>query len=189
MGAAESTSEIILQCTTKRARYRVWQFWRAWVARPLPPAAWKEIGDVLDSSEQDLFSRQSLAGQQHGYRVMRMLKLAGHGDPDLLAAALLHDVGKIHSQGGRWAKSIVVLAEAFLPEKANAWASGEPKGWKRPFVVKARHAEWGASSAKAAGSSPLTVSLIRRHQGPRLSVLVDDEDRLLALLQRADDMN
>jgi hypothetical protein len=159
------------------------------MARPLPPTAWNEIGGVLDSSEQDLFSRQSPGGQQHGYRVMHMLKLAGHKEQDLLAAALLHDVGKIHNQSGRWAKSIVVLTEAFFPKKVDAWASGEPNVWKSPFAVKARHAEWGASSAEAAGSSPLTVSLIRRHQDLRLSVLLNDEDRLLDLLQRADDLN
>ena len=36
----------------------------------------------------------SVSDQRHSLNVMRTLRRQGHTEPDLLAAALLHDVGK-----------------------------------------------------------------------------------------------
>jgi hypothetical protein len=65
------------------------------------------------------------------------------------------------------------------------------KGWRRPFVVHARHPQVGARWAREAGCSPLTVALIRRHQDQLMgcSPLSVEEDRLLAALQAADSLN
>jgi predicted HD phosphohydrolase len=77
-----------------RPLYRVWQFWKLVTARPLDRKADAEIRTVLSPEQQRLFGRFSASEQQHSYRVYETLKQAGQENPDLLAAALLHDVGK-----------------------------------------------------------------------------------------------
>lgn len=164
--------------------YRVRQFGQALAAGPLPPAATQEIVGLLSESEQLLFQRFSFNDQRHSYRVMKTLREAGQSDPDLLAAALLHDIGKSKYALPIWARSLVVLAHAFFPGRATGWGRGEARGWRRPFVVKNQHAAWGAEMAEAAGSRPGTVALIGRHDEP-----LKEGDELLRLLQWADDEN
>jgi hypothetical protein len=158
-------------------------------ARPLPAALRVEIATVLSQPEIRLFDRFSPSDQWHGYQVLRSLQAAGHDHPDLLAAALLHDIGKTWASLSLWDRSLVVLVEALFPEKAAAWGNGGEQGWKLPFVVKARHPEWGAQMAQAAGSRPLTVTLIGRHQESQPSQDGGPIDPLLRALQWADNLN
>lgn len=177
--------------------YRLGQFWRVWRARPLPETAVTHIKSILTDKEVELFNRFSASDQQHSYRVLTALQSAGQTHPDLLTAALLHDVGKTRVALTIWERSLIVLAQALLPEKSAAWGQGTAGGWQRPFVVKQQHPAWGAEMAQAAGSSPLTTALIRRHQDdlpetPALSeaeTAVTAEDKLLRLLQWADNQN
>lgn len=168
--------------------YRIKQVRHNLFAGPLPSQAWALVTAVLTPTEQQLFSLFSLSDQWHGYRVVTMLQAAGHHEHDLLVAALLHDVGKTKAPISVIERSLIVLAQWFLPKRVAQWGGGEPVGWKRPFTVKMQHPEWGANMAAQAGSSALTISLIRRHQDP-LSKINCEEDRLLQLLQWADDQN
>ncbi len=169
--------------------YRLGQFWRILRARPLPDAALAEITAVLTPPEAALFSRFSLSDQQHSYAVFRTLQLAGHTQPELQTAALLHDVGKTRAPLSVWERSLIVLAQKVAPGKTAVWGQGAAQGWRRPFVVKAQHPDWGAEMAQEAGSQPLVVALIRRHQDKLLATAVSSEDNLLRLLQWADDQN
>ena len=163
------------------------------MAEPLPPAISQEIATVLSEREWVLFRRYSPEDQWHSYRVFCTLKAAGHTQPDLLAAALLHDVGKTRLPLTGWERSLIVLAEFLLPEQAAAWGQGQARGWRRPFVVRARHPAWGADMARIAGSRPLTVLLIYYHQDTLASADVAEmsaaEVQLLRYLQWADDQN
>jgi hypothetical protein len=169
--------------------YRVGQFWQMWRARPLPDDAREAITAVLTPAEMALFDQFSLSDQQHSCRVMHLLTTAGHTQPDLLTAALLHDVGKTRAPLSIWERSLIVLAQAFLPARVTAWGQGDAGGWQRPFVVKAQHPAWGADMARAAGSSLLAIELIRRHQDPLPETAVTEADQLLRLLQWADDQS
>jgi len=105
----------------------------------------------------------------------------------LLAAALLHDVGKTPPQGGRlrlWHRVAVVLMRAFWPGLLERIARNQPGSWRQPFYVQGHHAEIGAELARQAGCSSITVALIRRHEG-----LQRQADELLAALQAADGLN
>lgn len=113
---------------------------------------------------------------------------------DLLAAALLHDVGKCCHPLRLWERVVIVLAKSLFPKRVKSWGEGEPFGWKRAFVVAEQHPSWGAELAARAGASPMTVSLIRRHQDlledrSRVQTVQDfsSEDGLLYLLQVCDD--
>lgn len=169
--------------------YRLSQFWQVWRARPLHDEARQAVTAVLTTAEIDLFDQFSLSDQQHSYQVMHLLTTTGHTQPDLLTAALLHDVGKTRVPLSIWERSLIVVGRKLLPHKAEQWGQGDVGGWQRPFVVKAQHPAWGAEMARAAGSSPLAVALIQRHQDPLPETAVTDTDQLLRLLQWADDQN
>lgn len=168
--------------------YRLRQLRDTLIAGPLPADAWAEITTVLSLSEQALFGRFTYADQWHSYRVLRMLQEAGYNHPDLLAAALLHDIGKTHCPLSAWERTVIVVGEALFPERAEGWGHGPLDSWRRPFVARACHSAWGAEMAIEAGSRPGVVDLIRRHQDP-LDGIEGENDKLLAGLQWADDQN
>lgn len=108
-------------------RYRLWQFWQIVTAVPLEPAARTEIATLLTASELALFDRFALNDQWHSYRVMKMLQQAGHTQPALLIAALLHDVGKTKLALSIWERSLIVLASILLPRQTAVW--GKVNRW------------------------------------------------------------
>lgn len=169
--------------------YRVGQFWQVVTAGKLPDSAWAEIGTVLSEDEMALFRRFSNSDRWHSYRVLRTLKSAGDLDVDLLTAALLHDIGKTQVALSIWQRTFIVLGRAIFPGRSAAWGQWQPVGWRTPFVVKEKHPEWGAAMAQNAGSSPLTIELIRRHQELLPTAAATEADRLLRRLQWADDLN
>ena len=176
-------------------RYRVGQFLRALTAR-VPDDEVERAMRVLTPEARGLFRRQAMQDQRHALAVYRTLYRAGHTDPELLAAALLHDVGKAAAQLPAWRRAIIVLLDRFAPRLLARLSQGEPrgpalslpKGWRHSFVAHARHPEVGARWAQEAGCSPLTVALIRRHQD-RLTSCEIEEDQLLTALQAADSLN
>ena len=170
-------------------RYRLWQFWQIVTAVPLEPPMRAEVATILSASELVLFDRFSRNDQWHSYRVMKMLQAAGHTQPPLLVAALLHDVGKTKLSLSIWQRSLIVLVSLLLPRQAAVWGQGEAVGWQRPFVVKAQHPAWSAEMAAAAGSLPQAVALMRRHQDPIDPHDTSEEAALLRVLQWADDQN
>ena len=170
------------------AIYRVRQFASALLAR-VSPDDLREADEVLAPDAQRLFRRMSVSDQRHSLNVMRALRRQGHTEPDVLAAALLHDVGKSAAWLAPWHRAIIVLSARFAPGLLAWLTRGEPRGWRRPFVIHRQHAEIGAKWAAQAGCSALTVSLIRRHQEPLRREPADEEERLLAALQRADGVN
>ncbi|MEZ0397207.1 MAG: HD domain-containing protein [Anaerolineales bacterium] len=164
-----------------RLVYRSRQFWLALTAPRSGPAS-AQIAPYLSPAQQLLFRRLQPAEQAHAFLVLQRLRQGGQQDPDLMTAALLHDVGKVLSPLSLFDRVLIVLGRRFLPRLARRWEAGEPRGLRRPFVVAARHAEWGAALAAEAGASARAVDLIRRHQEA-----LPAGDSLLAALQAADD--
>lgn len=174
----------------QRGLYRVRQVWWNLTARPLSENELTSLATTLNEGEMALFLQQSVGGQRHGLRVMRYLKESGCDQQDLLTAALLHDIGKELVHISWLDRSIVVLGQRFFPKWSSNLSNREPVGWHRAFVVKARHADWGAEAAQAIGSSTTAVQLIRYHQDPTNVVVVDEATAsLLTLLQMADNQN
>jgi len=176
----ENGSEINeIMVTWARARYRVAQFFTTlWTSfRPVDVAY---AARHLDPALLRLFRRMSRAEQQHGIAICRVLEAQDHVDPDLLVAALLHDVGKIQVPPRLWDRVIAVLGEHFAPQRAARWSVAEPRGLKRGFVVRRMHPEWGAALAEQASAPSRVVTLIRHHHDPA------EDDVELAALQAAD---
>jgi putative nucleotidyltransferase with HDIG domain len=146
-----------------RMFYRLRQLWESLHARPTAPDLALAQG-VLAPPLMALFLRLQPSEQAHSLRILCLLLEQGENHPDLLAAALLHDVGKSRYPLYVWERVVIVLGKAVLPKQARRWGQAQPRGWQRPFVIAEQHPVWGAEMAGQAGASPLTVSLIRNHQ-------------------------
>lgn len=169
--------------------YRLRQFLQAVTAR-VDEQGFKEAQETLAPPLLALFYRLQTSEQVHSLWVYRSLCNQKETHPDLLSAALLHDIGKILHPLTIWQRIEIVLANRLVPDAVKRWGNAPPTGWRKPFVVAAQHPAWGAELAQKAGASPLVVSLIRRHQqtfpaegGDPLS----EEDFLLTRLKTFDD--
>jgi putative nucleotidyltransferase with HDIG domain len=136
----------------------------------------------------ELFQAMPRYDQQHALKVVDTLARQGHSERDLLAAALLHDVGKSVTPGTRlrlWHRVTVVLIHVSWPSLLERLARDEPGSWRWPFYVQLHHAGIGAEAARRAGCSATTVDLIHGHEQAQ------DQTRypLLAALQAADSEN
>jgi putative nucleotidyltransferase with HDIG domain len=169
--------------------YRVEQFWQLVRATPLPPTAWQEIEGILTPAELSLFRRYTVADRRHAYRVFRTLRRAGQEQTALLRAALLHDVGKTCYRLHLWERVAGALAELVSPARVKRWGQGPVSGWRRAFVIRNQHAEWGAEMAESAGSTAMVVTLIRQHQEKEGMPSDPEVNELLQQLQWADDQN
>jgi putative nucleotidyltransferase with HDIG domain len=171
-----------------KIHYRVRQFWRA-MCDSATPEELSHVQTVLSPPLFALFCQMLPFEQAHAIRVYQRVCEQGYTDPDLLAAALLHDVGKARVHLRPWERALYVLGEALLPELADQWGDREPKGPLRGFVVREQHAAWGAEMAAEAGASERLLRLIAHHQGEISADLLKEEQTLLAVLQKADDVN
>jgi len=167
----------------KSLRYRMGQFVQALSAR-VSPAELKEAMRLLSPPARELFARQEMQDQRHALDIYHTLRRRGHDEPDLLAAALLHDAGKAVRAIPAWQRAMIVCMERYTPETLARLSEHE----RSAFAIHTRHAERGAAWAERAGCSPLTVSLIRRHHQP-VRTEATEEDRLLAALQAADNQH
>ena len=173
-----------------QAIYRTRQFWLAWRAQSLTEEELAPARSVLTVEQMQLFTRLQPSEQIHALRVLQTVQQQGETDPDLQTAALLHDIGKTRAPLKLWERVVIVLGKRFFPERAKSWGRGQPQGMRRPFVIAEQHPAWGGEMASEVGASPLTVSLICRHQTPvGFPPITEHEDHLLKILQAADHQN
>jgi hypothetical protein len=169
-----------------RLLYRASQFWHALLATK-EGVETRAIQSYLSPTQIVLFRRMHPSEQSHAFHVFNRLKESGQDNPDLLTAALLHDIGKILSPLSIWERVEIVLGQHFFPKAAKQWSGGKPLGPRHPFVVAEHHPAWGASLAAQTGASAQAVALINRHHEALAELPASATDRLLEALQHADD--
>jgi hypothetical protein len=183
--------------------YRTRQFWQALdirnkgLSRTKGFAELEQARTVLSPPLYTLFNRLQPSEQGHSLCVLQALQAQGENQPDLLAAALLHDVGKIHMPLRLWERVLIVLVHPAEQTNQTGWRRSFGKFIKslqitnKALLVAENHAAWGAELAASAGASTLTVSLICRHQEilPPTTGSIPLEDQLLRKLQTIDDEN
>lgn len=175
-----------------RPAYRVKQFLAS-----LRPAITAEeqraLAGWLPPDAGSLFAGMSPRDQRHSLNVVQTLLAGGADQPDLLAAALLHDVAKTVQPGGRRLRLrhrvLIVLLNAVNGQWVRRLADSEPESWRYPFYVHLNHPQMGAVLVERAGCTPLTTELVRRHQERLSAPPTSQAEALLLLLQAADDAN
>jgi hypothetical protein len=127
--------------------------------------------DQLLIGERELWHRMSGPDRRHAVGVARdSIRLLGSEQVsrDIVAAALLHDVGKVESSFGTFARvGVTFAAIIFGRSRVLHWA-GAAAGTERPSL-RARvglyltHDSLGADLLEHAGSEELTVSWAAEH--------------------------
>jgi hypothetical protein len=150
------------------------------------PAEESWVASHLSSREQGLWQRMSGPDRRHAAGVARRVEVAlgVEATTPVLAAALLHDVGKMAAGLGTYGRVIATLAGKVAGHQmAKSWSRA--KGITRRTGLYLRHGELGGDMLELAGSDPLTVAWAREHHLP------DDEWTLpahvAAALKAADD--
>jgi hypothetical protein len=139
--------------------HRVTQFFGHLAARVSDDDA-AQARRILPESAWPLFAGMPVADRRHGLDVATRLLASGWDDPDLLAAALLHDAAK----GRRlrlWHRVGGVLLDALAPRLLRRLASDDPASRGYPWHLYLHHAELSAQAALEAGCSQRAADLIR----------------------------
>lgn len=147
--------------------------------RPGGPTAADEAWarSLLLPREQELWARMPGEDRRHAAGVARKLadELGDGATRPVLAAALLHDVGKVVSGLGTFARVGATLIGVVRGREA-------PGGRVGAYL---RHPVHGAALLAEAGSDPLTVTWTREHHLPPDRWSLDP--RIAAALSAADD--
>jgi hypothetical protein len=125
------------------------------------------VRSVLADGGLRLWDRMSRADRRHAAGVARRVERAlGHeATRPVLAAALLHDVGKLDSGLGTYGRVVATLASSVAGRgAAHDWSRA--RGFTRRVGLYVRHPELGGDMLALAGSDPLTVTWTREHHLP-----------------------
>lgn len=137
--------------------------------RPGGPSAADQawVDDHLLPGERALWQRLSGPDRRHAVGVAREVQRAlGHeATRPVLAAALLHDVGKVESGLRTYGRVVATVSGAVAGrEMAHTWS--RQRGFARKVGLYLRHPDLGADLLALAGSDPLTVAWAREHHRP-----------------------
>jgi hypothetical protein len=124
------------------------------------------LNRYLSPPEKALFLTMSVPDQRHSLDLCARLQSTGHDQPDLLRAALLHDVGKGTGSLPLVHRVIYSLAAVTWPALARWLGQSASPIWRRPFYLAAHHPRLGAKAAEQAGSNATVVRLIGGHNAP-----------------------
>lgn len=125
------------------------------------------MASVLTEDELKLWRRMGRADRRHAVGVARRVErqLGDEATKVVLAAALLHDVGKVSAGLGVYGRVVATLAGAAAGRTmAQAWTQG--KGFTRKVGLYLHHPDLGGDMLALAGSDPLTVTWAREHHLP-----------------------
>ncbi|MEY2421290.1 MAG: hypothetical protein QOI95_1357 [Acidimicrobiaceae bacterium] len=137
-------------------------------------------------SEVELWRRMSGPDRRHAAVVARDVERSlGHeASRPVLAAALLHDVGKIESGLRTYGRVVATLCGMILGrEQAKTWTRG--RGFTRRVGLYLLHPDLGGDLLGMAGSDPLTEAWTREHHKPAEQWTVNP--KLAQVLKDCDD--
>jgi len=149
-----------------------------WAEAILPPAAYAQ------------WKLQPRHDQRHTLNVARAVEasLAGtpeQGDPNWLAAALLHDIGKLDARLGVYGRVVATVSGAATGRAlADAWS--EKRGFTRRVGLYLRHPEIGADRIRLGGGPEVAAQWAAVHHDPDRWHELDIPVSVVAALAAAD---
>ncbi len=174
-------------------KHRIEQFWNALIAKP-NNSDLALVSRILPAELMVLFYQMTRDEQAHSIRVCRRLIAEGESESDLLAAALLHDIGKINYPLKLWERVWVVLWSMIKNNRNRTnwqvpWKEiNQHPWWKRALIVAENHAEWGSQILQDYHANPRIIWLVRYHQEGKENGNWNKDRILLEKLKRADDL-
>jgi hypothetical protein len=165
-----------------RVRYRVRQVVRG--LRPhLSPADVAVARSLLSEREFLLFLHAAPRDQRHSMDLHDLLtREVPDASRDLLAAALLHDVGK--GALATWHRVAFVLFEAGAPALGQRLEAERGARWRQALWRLRHHARLGAEVLAATGSSPRVIAIVAAHTAkpppddPEIEAFIRADDRV-----------
>lgn len=137
--------------------------------RPGGPAArdvvW--VDGVLTDAELALWQRMYGPDRRHSVQVARDVErvLGADATRPVLAAALLHDVGKIDTHLRTYGRVVATITVKLVGrDDVVAWRRS--RGLHRRLALYAMHPQLGGDLLQLAGSDALTVAWAREHHSP-----------------------
>lgn len=127
--------------------------------------AWARL--QLLPGEVEIWTRLSRQDRRHAVGVARRVEaeLGDQAGRPVLAAALLHDCGKLAAGLGTYGRVIATLSiSAAGRDHAMAWS--ETRGFTRRVGLYSEHPRLGAEMLGLAGSAPLTIAWAAEHHLP-----------------------
>ena len=142
----------------------------------------------LSSCEFEAFLSMARSEQLHSLKVLGEALAAYPNAPKaLIAAALLHDVGKSRYRLSLWQRTLAVLIEAIAPRASRRLSQTETLSiWRAPFIVRRHHARWSGEILRDCRSDADVIWLVERHQDNAEEYRGSRRFALLESLQRAD---
>ena len=122
------------------------------------------VEQSLTAAEFALWLRMYGPDRRHSVAIGREVesRLGGRTTQPVLAAALLHDVGKIDADLRTWGRVIATMS-GFVAGRDTADIWTRQRGLTRKVGLYLRHPELGGDMLEMAGSDPLTVAWTREH--------------------------
>jgi hypothetical protein len=161
-----------------------------WPAAPKPSDdEW--VRSVLAPGEYDLWSRLPNHDRRHSIGVARrvqhlLLDTTFAGDDRWLAAALLHDVGKLDADFGVLARvGATVAGAAAGREHAEAWSA--KRGPVRRVGLYLRHGELGAARIREVGGTDEAARWAAAHHDPGAWAATGIPAPVITVLHAADE--
>ena len=140
----------------------------------------------LSAPEEELWTRMARVDRRHSARVARRVEttLGEAATTPVLAAALLHDVGKTVPDLGTFGRVVATLSEMVAGEEtAHHWV--QTRGFTRRVGQYVLYPELGVDLLKLADSDDLVIAWSREHHLPEEDWTVPVD--LGRVLQAADD--
>jgi hypothetical protein len=149
-------------------------------------AEWAEA--QLSPAELELWRQMTRNDRRHSVGVARRVDAALGADASapVLAAALLHDVGKLDANLGVYGRVIATISGAVVRHDEDTirdWT--RTRGFTRRVGLYLQHPRLGGDMLALAGSDPLTVAWTREHHLPAEEWTIPEE--LAMALKDADD--
>ena len=155
----------------RRLRHLALRFFESLRSKPLTPAEQQWVEDRLPAPLARLFWRQHPLDQRHAFEVASRVTDAAPARPDLVEAALTHDVGKSESHLGVVLRVVATTLSMFrVPVR----------GRFRRYV---EHGAIGAAMLDEAGADELAVAFALGHHG---DCPVGTDPEAWAILRAAD---
>ena len=155
----------------RRIGHLVRRFVGALDPRPVRDGDVAWVASILEPAELALWTRMVRHDRRHSIAVARRVEhrlrdTPEAGDPRWLAAALLHDIGKLDSGLGVMTRVGATVAGMLGGrDRAEAWSA--KRGLARRVGLYLRHGELGATRIRLAGGRDEVARWTETHHDPR----------------------